>query len=165
MAIEKNTAKPATKAPTKAPAKPATTAKPPVKASAKPAAKPAPAKAPTKPATTAKAAAPESLRVSRKDLAASIVAKVKATGKAVPEAIAEIMVVAYEESVAEALAAGKEVNLPGFGKFVVTDKEEAQKRNPSNGEMVTVAAHKAPRFKVGTGLKRACNPDAPAKAD
>lgn len=159
MAIKKNTAAAETKeAPAKTKAAPAKSA--PAKTT-----KAASAKASAAPekATTPKAPAAEKVpavlaeKVSRKDLAAVIQEKVKSAGKAVPLGIAEIMVVAYEEAVAEALAAGKEVNLPGFGKFVPVQKEEAEKRNPATGEMVTVAAHVAVRFKVGSKLKQAAN--------
>lgn len=104
-------------------------------------------------------------KIGRKQVAAAIAEKVKATGKAVPLSIAEIMVVAYEEVVAESLAGGVEVALPGFGKFMVKDKEAGEKRNPSNGEMVMVAAHKAVRFKVGAGLKKAVNAGAEVGGD
>lgn len=155
MAIEKNTA--AVAKATKSTPKPAP------KPVAKPVAKPTPvaaAKPAAKPAESTQSLIPPQLtRISRKDLAQAIMAKIKAGGKAVPHEIAEIMVVAYEESVSEALAQGMEVNLPGFGKFVAMDKPEATKRNPTNGEMVLVPAHKAPKFKVGSGLKKACNPE------
>lgn len=151
MAIEKNTT-------ATAKAKPADKPAPSTKPVAKAAPAPKPAAPKTAPAPTA--ALPGLVtRISRKDLAQAITAKVKAAGKAVPHEIAEIMVVAYEETVSEALAQGLEVNLPGFGKFVAVEKPQAEKRNPSNGEMVTVPAHKAPKFKVGSGLKKACNPE------
>lgn len=159
MAIKKNTAAaapaPATEEKKTAPAKAAPAKAAPAKAAP---AKTAPAKAPA--AEKAPVVAAE--KVSRKDLALVIQEKVKAAGKAVPQSIAEIMVVAYEEAVAESLGEGKEVNLPGFGKFVAVPKEAAEKRNPSNGEMVLVPAHNAVRFKVGSKLKAAANGGAEA---
>lgn len=109
------------------------------------------------PVVEAEVEATEAQRIGRKQLAVMIQEKIKATGKAVPLSVAEIMVVAYEEAVIDCLAAGSDVNLPGFGKFIVTDKEAGEKRNPSNGEMVMVPAHKAARFKVGAGIKKAIN--------
>lgn len=124
-------------------------------------------KAPAKAAApkAEKAEKPEVVKVSRKQLALAIQEKVKAAGKAVPSSIAEIMVVAYEESVIEALASGAEVNLPGFGKFIAKDKPAGEKRNPATGEMVMVAAHKQVRFRVGAGLKKAVNGGAEAADD
>lgn len=148
-------------APAKAPAK---TTKPAPKATAtKPAAtKSAAAATPAPEPTTAPDAAPAAPsapleKVSRKELALAIQEKVRAAGKAVPLSIAEIMVLAYEEAVGEAMAGMKEVVLPGFGKFLPVAKEAAQKRNPSTGEQVTVPAHTAVRFKVGTKLKATAN--------
>jgi len=96
-------------------------------------------------------------KVNRKQLAALIQEKVRDAGKAVPITIAEVMVVAYEDAVIESLIAGSEVNLPGFGKFIATDKPAGEKRNPATGGMVEVPAHKQVRFKVGSGFKKAVN--------
>lgn len=46
-------------------------------------------------------------------------------------------------SIADAAAAGEEVNLPGFGKFKVKDMPERAGRNPSTGEAITIAASKS----------------------
>lgn len=99
-------------------------------------------------------------RVTRKDIAAAIQEKVKAAGKAVPASIAEIMVVAYEEVVTEALASGAQVTLPGFGTFTAVAKDAMERPNPQKpGEKILVAAHVAPKFKAGSGLKKALNAD------
>lgn len=167
MAINKN---PAPAAETKAakPAAPkAAAAKPaaPAKAAAKPAAPKAaaPAKA-AKPAAAPKAAAPaetevkETGRVSRKDIAAAIRDKVMASGLAISAKVAEVVSVAYEEVITEALAAGKVVPLTGFGQFSVVHREEQVRPNPQKpGEKVTVPAHNAPKFKAGAKLKAAVN--------
>lgn len=156
MAIQKNTAaaaapaaKPevvaaAVKAPAKAPAAPKTTAKAPAKA-----AEAAPEVEQTETATT---------KVGRKELAASIQAKVKDAKLAIPLKLAELVVELYEAAVIDALAAGHEVNLPGFGKFSSVAKPEQERPNPQKpGEKVIVPAHNAPKFKAGTGLKKALN--------
>jgi len=159
MAIKKNT--PEAAAPEVAPAPKATPAKA-VTAPKASAPKAAAAKsAPPKVAAPAPTPAPEPTapveKVSRKELALAIQEKVRAAGKAVPLSIAEIMVLAYEEAVGEAMANLKEVVLPGFGKFISTAKEAAEKRNPSTNTMVMVPAHTAVRFKVGTKLKAMAN--------
>lgn len=124
------------------------------KAEAKPA-KAAPKEAPAPAPEEQEAEA--SNRVGRKELAAAIREKVMAAGLAIPPKVAEAAVVGYEEAVQELLAAGNEVNLPGFGKFISVARPEAEKRNPKTGEMVTVPAHNAPKFKVGSKFKAAVN--------
>lgn len=63
----------------------------------------------------------------------------------------------FEATVSDTLVAGGEVALIGFGTFSVTDKPERQGRNPKTGEALTIAAHKAPKFKPGANLKAAVN--------
>jgi DNA-binding protein HU-beta len=121
-------------------------------------AKPAKAKAEAPKKQAAADTAPETTaKVTRRDLASAIRDKVIAAGAAISPKVAEIAAVAYEEAVVEALASGAEVTLPGFGKFVSVHKDEAEKRNPATGEMVTVAAHNVPRFKAGSKFKEALN--------
>lgn len=149
MAIKKNVAeKPEEKPAEEAPKKAKITKK---------AAAPAPAEPAEATETLAPEAAEAAPKVTRKDLAKTIRDKVFATGKAVPIQIAEIMVVAYEEAIAEALMEGKEVILPGFGKWVAQSKEARERRNPATGETVMVAAHRSPKFKVGGKLKKSVN--------
>ncbi len=118
---------------------------------------PAAAQVPVPPESSSEEAKTEVGRITRKELAASIQEKLRAAGKGVPLSICEMAVVAYEEAVGESLAALKEVVLSGFGKFIPTPKPEAERRNPLNNTMVTVPAHVAVRFKVGTKLKAAAN--------
>jgi len=158
MAIQKNTAKAVAKPVVKAAVKPV------VKAPTKSAVTPAkvPAKVPVKaPAKTAKASAEVSgkvgAKVGRKELAQAIVDAVKATGKAVPLTIADMAVVAMEETIAATLYAGGEVVLPGFGKFTVTHKEAGMARNPTTGEQVKTMAKNVMKFRAGSKLKEAIN--------
>ena len=51
--------------------------------------------------------------------------------------------------------AGEPILVPGIGKLSVTDKPERQARNPSTGQMVTVAAKKAPKVTIAKSLKDA----------
>ena len=79
-----------------------------------------------------------------KDLAKSV-----AQSQGLTEAAAKKVV----EAVAEAAAAGDEVNLPGFGKFKVKDMPERGGRNPSTGEAITIAASKKLTFTSAKALK------------
>ena len=56
-----------------------------------------------------------------------------------------------------ALAKGDKVQLIGFGPFELRERAEKQARNPRTGEVIEVAASKAPAFKAGKALKDAVN--------
>jgi nucleoid DNA-binding protein len=60
---------------------------------------------------------------------------------------------AFQDTVAEALKAKKEVALVGFGTFKVAEKKERTGRNPGTGEVITVPPSTVPVFKSGTRLK------------
>jgi DNA-binding protein HU-beta len=57
--------------------------------------------------------------------------------------------------VRDALVAGDEVNLAGFGKFKVQDKPARTGRNPATGETLQIAASKKVSFTVAKALKDA----------
>lgn len=57
----------------------------------------------------------------------------------------------------QALAAGKRVQIPGFGSFEVREYPEREVRNPATGEKVLVPAAKSPVFKPGKRLKDTVN--------
>jgi len=57
--------------------------------------------------------------------------------------------------IAEALAAGGDAKLPGFGTFEVRETAERQGHNPRTGGTVTIAASRQPRFKAGAALRKA----------
>jgi len=58
-------------------------------------------------------------------------------------------------SITDALRAGDEVSLPGFGKFSVGERAAREGINPSTGEKIQIAAAKTVRFKAGSQLKAA----------
>jgi DNA-binding protein HU-beta len=65
----------------------------------------------------------------------------------------EAVVSAVFETIGEALTSGEEVNVAGFGRFVVKETKERTARNPKTGEAVTVPASKKPAFKPAKALK------------
>ena len=68
---------------------------------------------------------------------------------------AEMAVNAFIASVEEALV---KVQLIGFGTFEVRERKARQGRNPRKpGEVIKIAASKAPVFKAGKALKDAVN--------
>ena len=68
---------------------------------------------------------------------------------------AEKAVNAVFATIADQLAKGEKIQLVGFGTFEVRERAEKQGRNPSTGEVMTVAASKVPAFKAGAALKNA----------
>ncbi|MGB0694710.1 MAG: HU family DNA-binding protein [Rhodospirillaceae bacterium] len=60
-------------------------------------------------------------------------------------------------AITDALKAGEEVRLVGFGTFAVSERAASEGRNPRTGEKITIAASKQPKFKAGKGLKDAVN--------
>jgi DNA-binding protein HU-beta len=64
---------------------------------------------------------------------------------------------AFTESVTEALKAGDQVALVGFGTFQVRERAARSGRNPQTGETIQISAAKVPSFKAGKALKDACN--------
>ena len=61
------------------------------------------------------------------------------------------------DSIVEANKSGEDVNLTGFGKFVVTDKPARTGRNPQTGEPINIAARKAIKFSVSSTYKTSVN--------
>ncbi|MFN3586129.1 MAG: HU family DNA-binding protein [Moraxellaceae bacterium] len=61
------------------------------------------------------------------------------------------------EAITQALKAGDQVTLVGFGTFLVKERAERTGRNPQTGKEIKIAASRAPSFKPGKGLKDALN--------
>jgi DNA-binding protein HU-beta len=59
------------------------------------------------------------------------------------------------QTIEEALAAGQDVSITGFGKFSVADRAARQGVNPATGEPIAIAASRSPRFSAGAKLKQA----------
>jgi len=57
--------------------------------------------------------------------------------------------------ISDALKAGDQVALVGFGTFAVKQRAERQGRNPKTGEILTISASRAPGFKPGKALRDA----------
>ena len=64
---------------------------------------------------------------------------------------------AFVDVVTEQLKAGDKVQLVGFGTFEVSERAAREGRNPRSGEVMHIAASKAPKFKAGKALKDAIN--------
>jgi DNA-binding protein HU-beta len=70
-----------------------------------------------------------------------------------PKSEAEKHLQAFTAIISEALKAGEEVQIPGFGKFYVRDQKAREGRNPQSGEKMKIPASKVPAFKASKSLK------------
>ena len=71
---------------------------------------------------------------------------------------AEASINALTACIEEALIKGEKVQLIGFGTFEVRQRKSRQGRNPRKpGEIIEIAAAKAPVFKAGKAVKDAVN--------
>ena len=61
----------------------------------------------------------------------------------------ERIVNCFFDTITDALAEGKRVELRGFGAFSVRHRDARQGRNPRTGESVDVNEKKVPFFKMG----------------
>ncbi len=80
-----------------------------------------------------------------------------AAGSDISKAAAGRAVDAMIEAVSTALKNGDQVNLVGFGTFLVRERAARSGRNPRTGEVIEIAATKVPTFKAGKALKDAVN--------
>lgn len=70
---------------------------------------------------------------------------------------AEKAIKAFTDVVATELKKGGKVQVVGFGTFEVSERAEREGRNPQSGEVMKIAASKAPKFKAGKALKDMIN--------
>ena len=64
---------------------------------------------------------------------------------------------AFTDVVADEFKKGGKVQLVGFGTFEVSERAAREGRNPQSGEVMKIAASKAPKFKAGKALKDSLN--------
>ena len=70
---------------------------------------------------------------------------------------AEAALKAFTETVTDELKKGEKIALVGFGTFEVSERAAREGRNPQSGEVMHIAASKAPKFKAGKALKDEIN--------
>lgn len=73
------------------------------------------------------------------------------------KAASQVAVNGVLEVIAEELAKGGTVALPGFGTFEVRHRAARTGRNPQTGAEMQIAASNAPAFKPGKTLRDAVN--------
>ena len=69
----------------------------------------------------------------------------------------ERIVNCFFDTITDALAEGKRVELRGFGAFSVRHRDARQGRNPRTGESVDVNEKKVPFFKMGKSILERLN--------
>ena len=90
--------------------------------------------------------------MTKAELIAVVGEKAGLTKKDADKAVSAVL-----EAITETLVNGEKVSLVGFGTFEVKERAERLGHNPQTGEVMVIAANKAPVFKAGTALKNAVN--------
>ncbi|PID55496.1 integration host factor subunit beta [candidate division KSB3 bacterium] len=61
------------------------------------------------------------------------------------------------ETMMDALARGENIEIRGFGSFVIKEYDSYEGRNPKTGKKIKVKPKKLPFFKVGKDLREKVN--------
>ena len=69
----------------------------------------------------------------------------------------EAVLKSFIDVVTDELKKGEKIQLVGFGTFEVSTRAAREGRNPQSGEVMKIAASKAPKFKAGKALKDMLN--------
>lgn len=75
----------------------------------------------------------------------------------ISKAAASRAIEAFTGAVTQSLQDGHQVNLIGFGTFLIRERAARVGRNPRDGKEIQIAASKVPSFKAGKALKDAVN--------
>lgn len=90
--------------------------------------------------------------MNKTELVAAIAEKAEISKKDAEKALK-----AFTDVVADEMKKGGKVQLVGFGTFEVSKRAAREGRNPQTGEVMPIAASKAPKFKAGKALKDMIN--------
>ena len=90
--------------------------------------------------------------MNKNDLIANVAKTLDTPKKAAAESTDAVI-----EAISEALIAGEEVRIAGFGIFGVSERAARQGRNPQDGSTITIPASKNAKFKGSKQLKDALN--------
>ncbi|MBK5221996.1 MAG: HU family DNA-binding protein [Acidimicrobiia bacterium] len=88
--------------------------------------------------------------MNKSELVAAVAARAEQSQKDVDDTVA-----AFFEVVAEAIAKGEKVTIPGWISFEQTDRAARTGRNPATGETLQIPASKAAKVSAGSKLKAA----------
>lgn len=90
--------------------------------------------------------------MNKSELIAAVAAKAEITKKDADAAVSAVI-----STITETLKKGDKVQLVGFGTFEVRNRGARTGRDPRTGNLINIAASKAPAFKVGKALKDTVN--------
>ena len=85
-------------------------------------------------------------------LTEAVAEKANVSKKVAAEAVAAVL-----DAITDALVAGEDVKITGFGGFEVKERAARTGRNPKTGEAVEIAASKYVAFSAGSDLKAKVN--------
>lgn len=88
--------------------------------------------------------------MNKKELIKAVATKTGFSQKDITEVVDVIL-----GTITDTLSDGNEVNITGFGKFLVQERAAREGVNPRTGETLHIEASKAPKFKAGKALKDA----------
>jgi len=88
--------------------------------------------------------------MNKKELIKAVATKTGFSQKDIAEVVDVIL-----GTITDTLVDGNEVNIAGFGKFLVHERAAREGVNPRTGEALHIEASKAPKFKAGKALKDA----------
>jgi DNA-binding protein HU-beta len=88
--------------------------------------------------------------VNKSQLADQVAAKTEMSRREATDAVDAVLA-----TIEESLTRGGEINITGFGKFHVAQRNARQGRNPRTGETIQIQAARVPRFTAGASLKSA----------
>ncbi|MBR6789752.1 MAG: HU family DNA-binding protein [Oscillospiraceae bacterium] len=88
--------------------------------------------------------------MTKTDLISAVAVKTGLTKKDAEKAVSAVL-----ETITDSLTSGEKVSLVGFGTFEVRERAAREGKNPATGEVISIAASKAPAFKAGKALKDA----------
>ena len=71
----------------------------------------------------------------------------------VPKSEAQKHFEAFTEVVTDTLKGGDDLQITGFGKFYVRERDARTGMNPQTREKINIPARKVPSFSAGAGLK------------
>ena len=90
--------------------------------------------------------------MNKTELVAAIAERTELTKKDADQALK-----AFIDVVGDELSKGEKIQLAGFGTFEVSERAAREGRNPQSGEVMKIAASKAPKFKAMKSLKEKVN--------
>ncbi len=88
--------------------------------------------------------------MNKKELIKAVATKTGFSQKDITEVVDVIL-----GTITDTLVDGNEVNIAGFGKFLVQERAAREGVNPRTGEALHIEASKTPKFKAGKALKDA----------